>query len=150
VAAGGAMSSVDDVAPLYRRPVSLFWWARRRSYLLFVLRELSSVAVAWTVVYLLLMINAVFSGAAAYQRFLDWSARPWLILINVVAMLFLLLHAVTWFNLAPQALVVRLRGRRVPSRLRGRLIPPRLVAAAHFGAWLVASALVAWILLVVG
>jgi succinate dehydrogenase subunit C len=144
------MSSVDDLAPLYRRPVSLFWSARRGSYLLFVLRELSSVAVAWTVVYLLLMVNAVFSGADAYQRFLDWSGSPWLILINVVALLFLLLHAVTWFNLAPQAIVVRLKGRRVPARLRGKLVPPRLVAAAHFGAWLVASALVALIVLGVG
>jgi fumarate reductase subunit C len=144
------MSSVDDLAPLYRRRVSLFWWAQRRSYLLFVLRELSSVAVAWTVVYLLIMVNAVFSGADAYQRFLDWSGRPWLILINLVTLIFLLLHAVTWFNLAPQAIVVRLKGRRMPARLRGKLVPPRLVAAAHFGAWLVASALVALIVLGVG
>jgi len=144
------MSSVDDLAPLYRRPVSLFWWARRRSYLLFVLREVSSVFVAWTVVYLLLMVNAVYSGGAAYQRFLDWSGRPWLILINLVALLFLLLHSVTWFNLAPQAIVVRLKGRRLPSRLRGRLVPPRAVGAAHFLAWLVASAVVALIVLGVG
>jgi len=38
----------------------------------------------------------------------------------------------------------------VPRRLRGWLVPPRLVAAAHFGAWLVASAVVAWIVLGVG
>jgi len=144
------MSSVDDLAPLYRQRVSLFWWARRRSYLLFVLRELSSVFVAWVVVYLMMMANAVYSGSAQYQEFLDWSARPWVLLLNLVALLFLLLHSVTWFNLAPQAIVVRLKGRRVPPRLRGWLVPPRVVAAAHFSAWLVASALVALIVLGVG
>ena len=51
--------------------------------------------------------------------------------LNVVALAFVLLHAVTWFNLAPKAMVIRMRGRR---------IPPRSVAAAHFTAWAVASA----------
>jgi fumarate reductase subunit C len=123
----------------YRPPVSIFWWVHRRSYLLFVLRELSSVFVAWFVVFLLLLVSAVHRGPAAYQGFLEWSATPWVLVLNLVALAFVLLHAVTWFNLAPNALVVRLQGRRVP---------PRAVAAAHFGAWLVASAVLVWILVV--
>jgi fumarate reductase subunit C len=59
--------------------------------------------------------------------------------LNVVALAFVLLHAVTWFNLAPKALVVRVHGRQVP---------PRAVAAGHFGAWLVVSAVVAVIVVV--
>jgi fumarate reductase subunit C len=35
--------------------------------------------------------------------------------MNVVTLAFLLFHAITWFNLAPQAMVVRIRGR--PPRL---------------------------------
>jgi succinate dehydrogenase subunit C len=124
----------------YRQPVSLFWWTRRRSYLLFVLRELSSVAVAWFVVHLLLMITAVQWGPAAYREFLDWSASPLILFLNLVALAFVLLHAVTWFNLAPKALVVRVRGRQVP---------PRMIAAGHFGAWFVVSAVVAFVLVVV-
>jgi fumarate reductase subunit C len=124
----------------YRPPVSLFWWVHRRSYLLFVLRELSSVFVAWFVVFLLLMISAVHRGAGSYEQFLEWSARPWVLALNLVALAFVLLHAITWFNLAPQALVVRVRGQR---------LPPRAVAAGHFAAWAVASAVVAWILVVV-
>jgi fumarate reductase subunit C len=123
----------------YREPVSRFWWAHRRSYLLFVLRELSSVAVAWFVVHFLLLVTAVHRGPGAYQEFLEWSASPPLLLVNLVALAFVLLHAVTWFNLAPKALVVRMQGRQVP---------PRAVAAGHFGAWLVASAVVFWVLVV--
>jgi fumarate reductase subunit C len=61
--------------------------------------------------------------------------------VNVVALAFVVLHAITWFNLAPQAMVIRLRGRRVPSRM---------VATGHFAAWVVVSAVVAWIVLGAG
>ncbi|MEU4294105.1 fumarate reductase subunit C [Kribbella sp. NPDC026596] len=123
---------------VYQRPVHLFWWLERRSYLLFVLRELSSVFVAWTVVYLLLLANAVSDGPASYERFLDRSGQWWMVVINVIAMLFLLLHVVTWFGLAPRAMVIKVRGAR---------LPPRQIVAAHYAAWLVLSAIIAWLVL---
>jgi fumarate reductase subunit C len=117
----------------------LLWWLHRRSYTAFVLRELSSVAVGWFVVFLLLMVRAVAGGPGAYQRFLDWAASPWLIAVNVVALAFVLYHAVTFVNLTPQAMVVKLRGRRVP---------PRLLAGSIYLVWIAVSAVLAW--LVVG
>jgi fumarate reductase subunit C len=123
---------------VYQRPVHLFWWLERRSYLLFVLRELSSVFVAWSVVFLLLLVNAVSDGPASYERFLDWSGQWWVLVINVVAMLFLLLHVVTWFGLAPRAMVIKMRGSRVP---------PRQIVAAHYLLWLLLSAFIAWLVL---
>jgi fumarate reductase subunit C len=122
----------------YQRPVALFWWLERRSYLLFVLRELSSVFVAWFVVFLLLLVNAISDGAASYERFANWSGHWWVVAINVIAMLFVLLHAVTWFALAPRAMVIKLRGTRVP---------PPAVVAGHYTAWLLLSAIVAWVVL---
>jgi fumarate reductase subunit C len=100
---------------VYRRPVSTWWWTRRRSYFVFVMRELSSIFVAWFVVYLMLFVYAVGRGEAAYQSFLDWASSPWVTLLNVVALGFVLLHMVTWFNLTPQAMAVRVAGRRVPA-----------------------------------
>jgi fumarate reductase subunit C len=123
----------------YRQPVSLLWWTRRRSYLMFVLRELSSVAVAWFVVHFLFLVTAVHRGPVAYREFLDWSASPLILAVDLVALAFVLLHAVTWFNLAPKALVVRVQGQQVP---------PRMIAAGHFGAWFVVSAVVAFVLVV--
>ena len=123
---------------VYQRPVHLFWWLERRSYVLFVLRELSSVFIAWFVVFLLMLVNAVSDGEASYQKFLDWSGQWWVIAINVVAMLFVLLHSVTWFALAPRAMVIKVRGKRLPGRQ---------VVAAHYLAWLVLSAIVAWVVL---
>jgi fumarate reductase subunit C len=122
-----------------RRPrTPVFWWVHRRSYLLFVLRELSCVFVAWFVVYLVLLVAAVHRGNGSYLQFLEWSGRPWMVVLNLVALAFVVLHAITWFTLAPKAMVLRLHGRRLPSRM---------VAAGHFAAWAVASAVVAWIVL---
>lgn len=132
-------ANYTEFHPRWHRPrMSVFWWVGRRSYLLFVLRELSSVFVAWSVVFLLLLVRTVGQGGAAYQRFLDLSSNPWMLVLNVVTLAFLVLHAITWFNLAPQAMVVRLRGERVP---RSRII------GAHYAAWALLSALAAWLIL---
>jgi fumarate reductase subunit C len=122
----------------YRRRMSVFWWLGRRSYLIFVLRELSSVFVAWSVVFLLLLVRAVSQGAAEYQRFVDRSSEPWMLALNIIALAFVVFHALTWFNLAPKAMVVRLRGRRVP---RSRIV------SAHYAGWALLSALAAWLIL---
>jgi fumarate reductase subunit C len=100
---------------LYRPRVSTWWWMRKRTYFLFVMRELSSIFVAWFVLYLVLFVYAVGRGEAAYQRFLGWASSPWVTALNVVALVFVLLHTVTWFNLTPQAMSVRVMGQKVPS-----------------------------------
>ena len=92
---------------------------------------------AWFVVFLLLLVRAVGRGGPAYRRFLDWSREPWMLALNVVALAFVVFHAITWFNLAPQAMVVR------GARQAGAAVPGSLVA--HYAAWAVVSALVAWL-----
>jgi fumarate reductase subunit C len=121
-----------------RRRTSTYWWLERGSYFAFILRELSSIFVAWCVGYLLLLIRAVSRGEAAYQAFLERSAHPLVFLINLVALFFLVFHAVTWFNLAPQAMVVKMGRTQVPGFL---------IAASNYGAWVAVSAILAWLLL---
>ena len=128
------MSETSDL--LYRRPISVWWWTRKRTYFLFVMRELSSLFIAWLVVYLLLLIRAVGRGEAAYADFLEWATSPWLVALNVVAFGFVLLHTVTWFSLTPQAMVVSLRGRRVPAAA---------IIGAQYAGLAVVSAFVYWL-----
>jgi fumarate reductase subunit C len=122
----------------YKPRISRLWWLRRRSYLVFVIRELSSVFVAWFVVFLLLLVRAVAQGEREYQRFLDLSANPWMLALNVITLFFVVFHTVTWFAAAPQAIVVRLRGRRVPANV---------VLLLHYAAWVLLTGLLAWIVL---
>ncbi len=121
---------------VYRPRVSIWWWVRKRRHFVFVMRELSSVFVAWFVVFLLLLVAAVGRGAAAYDDFLDWAATPWVVVLNVVALGFVLLHMVTWFNLTPQAMVVRLGSRRVPAWL---------VIVSQYAGMLLVSGFVLWL-----
>ena len=100
---------------VYRPRVSTWWWTKKRTYTVFVLRELSSIFIAWFVVFLVLFVWNVVRSEAAYRSFLDWAAQPWVIALNVIALAFVLLHTVTWFNLTPQAMEVRIEGRRVPA-----------------------------------
>jgi succinate dehydrogenase subunit C len=122
----------------HRTHQSTYWWLGRRAYQLFILRELSSIFVAWFVVYLLFLVDVVSRGQSAYLEFLEWSGRPLVLLVNCVSFVFVVLHAVTWFNLAPQALAVSVAGKRVQGVW---------VAAANYAAWIVVSAVILAVLL---
>ena len=101
----------------YRRRVSVWWWLQNRAYTTFVLRELTSVFVALFAVVLLWQLRALTQGPEAYGRFLVRLETPLFLALHVVAFLFVLFHAITWLNLAPKAMVLRVRGRRVPDRI---------------------------------
>jgi len=85
-----------------------------------------------------LWISAVRRGPGAYAEFQEWLRRPLLIVLNGIGFFFVLLHAITWFNLAPRATVVRAGGKRVPDVV---------IAASNYAAWAIVSAVVAWLLL---
>ena len=122
----------------HRKPMSTYWWLERRSYFAFIMREVSSVFIAWLVVFLMLLVRAVGRGDASYQQFLEWSGQPLLVVLNIVSLSFVVFHAITWFNLAPKAMVVYVRQRPVSGHL---------IAASNYLAWAVASGLVAWLVL---
>ncbi|MFL6133174.1 MAG: fumarate reductase subunit C [Nocardioidaceae bacterium] len=121
---------------MYRRPVSTWWWLRKRSYFVFVMRELSSIFIAWLVVYLLLLVAAIGRGGAAYSDFLDFAANPAVVVLNIIAFAFVVLHTITWFSLTPKAMDVRLGGRPVPAAA---------VIASQYVGLLVVSAFVIWL-----
>ena len=120
-----------------RQHVSTYWLLEKPVYFAFILRESTCMFVAWFAIYLLLLIKALVDGPAAYQEFMAWSATPWMILLNVVSFALIVFHAITFFDAAPQALVVHLGKTRVPGQL---------VLLGHYAAWIAASAAVVWLL----
>lgn len=132
-----------DPPRLYRRRVSTYWWMRRRSYFAFILREMSSLFIAWFVIFTLLQIRALSLHHGAddyvdYRRFQAFARNRVVVIVNAVALFFVIFHAFTWFKLAPQAMVVRLRGKRVPAAW---------ISGSNYAAWALVSVLVAWIIL---
>ncbi len=122
----------------YRTRVSPYWWLSQWSYTKFMLRELSSVFVAYFIVITLVLVHAVGQGRTEYAAFQEFMAHPFIVLLNGITFLFVLLHTITWFHLTPRAIVLRLGGRRIPDSL---MIAPNYVA------WLVVSGVVAWFVL---
>jgi fumarate reductase subunit C len=122
----------------YRVRMSTYWWLGRWPYLKFILREISSVFVAWFVIETLLQINALIDGPEAWVEMQDFFMNPIVIAVNVISLFFVCFHAITWFNLAPKAMAVGLGGKRVPGIL---------IAGPQYVAWAMVSAAVAWLLL---
>ena len=122
----------------YRRRMSVWWWLRKWAYIKFVLRELTSVFVALFSVVILWQLRALSAGPESYGQFFARLKSPFFLTLHGVALLFILFHSITWFNLAPKAIVVRLGGKRVPDLV---------ITGMNYTAWLGASAVVAWILL---
>ena len=133
------------ISPIYtenhprwlRQRLSTYWWLGKWPYVKFILREISSVFVAWFVIYLLLFIRAVSRGDAAFRAFLEWSTHPVMLTVNVITFLFITFHAITWFAVAPQAIVAHMGTKKVPSFM---------IAAGHYGAWFVVTAVLLFFL----
>ncbi len=122
----------------YRERVSTWWWLGEWHYLKFILRELTSISVAWFVVLTLFQLRALLRGPEHYARFASRLESPFMIALNAIAFCFVMFHTITWFNLAPRAMPVRMGGKRIPEFL---------VAAPNYGLWIAVSAFVGWLIL---
>ena len=118
---------------LYRSPHPILWWTKKWAYVRFILRELTSLAVVAYAVVLLFFVRSVFEGPEAYRGFIELLGSPISIALHAGAFLFVVFHSVTWFNLAPRAMVLRLGRRRVPSTV---------ILVGNYLMWVVISAAV--------
>ena len=121
----------------YRRRVSVWWWLESWRYTKFVVRELTSVFVAFFSVICLWKLHAIASGPEKYAQFLARMKSPLFVVLNSVALLFVLFHAITWFNLAPKAMVLRVGGRRLPDGV---------IQVMNYLAWAIISIVALWVL----
>ncbi len=140
-ALGGAVTRANQKYELYhpkwyRKGYPIFWWLEKLAYGRFITRELTSLAVAYAAVLLMLQVWVLSKGQAAYERFLVLLGSTPVLIFHGVVLAFLLFHSVTWFNLAPKALVLRVGRRRIPDGI---------VLAGHYAAWAAATALVIWL-----
>lgn len=120
------MATRPDPAGLYHPAMPATWWLRKRSYFLFMLRELSSVFIAGFLVVLLLQIAQIASGEDARAAFSAMLRSPGWILFHGVALAFAVYHSVTWFYTTSIVM---------PLRVGGRELPRWLFTALNIGAW---------------
>lgn len=122
----------------YRKPVSGTWWLKRRPYLIFMIRELTSVFTAGYCIFLLVLFFKLSQGPEAYSNIVSALQSPLSIVLHVITFIFVLYHALTWFSLTPKILVF----------YKGEdPLPQSLVAAVFYGGWIVVSVLIGWLIL---
>ena len=119
------------------RPMPATWWLKKPTYFLFIVREMTSVFVAGYVVFLLFLV-ARAADESSFAAFYEGLKSPSSVALHLAALLMVLFHAVTWINLTPKVMVV-FRGEQ--------RVSPVLIAGVNYAAWLVVSALVAWLAL---
>ena len=118
------------------RPVPMLWWLRSRAYVLFMVREFTSVLIAAYLVVFLIFLQRIAAGPSSYERYLHWLAHPAVLAFHLVALAAALYHSVTWLELTPMTVVIRIRGRRIPAPL---------IVATNVAAWVATSVLIVWL-----
>ncbi len=116
----------------YIRPMPTTWWLKRKTYFLFMVRELTCVFVGGYALFLLILAMQR-DDPQAFAALLD---SPLLIALQIIALPMVLYHSITWFNLTPKVVVLWRGEERVS---------PILIAGAHYVAWIIASVAVLWI-----
>ena len=122
----------------YHRPTTNTWWLKRKPYILFMIREITSIFVAGYCVFLLLLIFKLGQGANPYETFIANLKSPLSIGLHLISLSFVLYHTITWFNLTPKILVLYKGEDRVSQSL---------VASVFYIVWVIVSVIITWLLL---
>lgn len=118
------------------RPYPKDWFLRTRAYRLFMLRELTSVCIAGYLVFLLWWLYQLGKGPDGYRELLSVMRHPLSIGLHAVVLIAALWHSITWFNLTPAVMPLRIGEEKLPNAV--------ISIATGYGPWLVLSGVILW------
>lgn len=123
---------------MYRRHMNIFWWVGRWTHIKFIARELTSICVAVYSMVLLFYVWAVLKGPEAFEMFSEAMRSPAVIVLHLLLLGGLLFHSISWFGLAPKAMVIKSGEERVPDMA---------IVLMNYVGWVLISVLLAWLIL---
>ena len=113
------------------------WWLRNRRYVFYMIREFTSIPIAAWAVLFMVQVARLQDGKAGYQPF----GGPIWIAFSLFCLVCALWHSFTFLSLAGRII-------RVP---RGeRYVPPRVIVGGMFGLLVVATIVIAGLLVMGG
>ena len=130
-------AATEGATRVYRRPMPSGWWTRRAHYFWYIVREFTALPMAVWLLWFLVEIQRAQNGPKGYYP----HSSTGFVIFSVIVLLFALYHSVTFLSLAGVILHFRVLDRPIPSRL---------IVLSQFGLWLVASAVVAFVLVYFG
>ncbi|MCZ6795027.1 MAG: fumarate reductase subunit C [Planctomycetota bacterium] len=108
------------------------WWLKRKTYFLFMVRELTCVFVGGYALFLLVLATRR-DDPQAFAALLESKV---LIALQIIALPMVLYHSITWLNLTPKVMVLWRGEERVS---------PTLIAGANYAAWAIVSIIILFI-----
>jgi fumarate reductase subunit C len=117
----------------YIRTVKRSWWLGRCRYVVYMVRELTSLFVGLYCALLVIGLWRMAEGRAAWDGFLAALSSPLGMLFQLICLAFATYHSVTWFALTPKAM---------PLAVRGEPVSAKAIVGMHYGAWAVVSLIV--------
>ena len=122
----------------YLRPISNIWWLKRKPYILFMIREITSVFVAGYCIFLISLIFKLGQGSVAYSNLIITLKSPISMVLHLIVLVFVLYHTITWFNLTPKILVLYKGEERISQKL---------IAGTFYIGWVIISIIIIWLIL---
>lgn len=111
---------------------------KKKSYVRFIARELTSVFVAVYAVLMIFQVRALRQGPEAWDALVAWFQTPLSITLHIIILAAVLFHSITWFKLAPKAMVLRVGGKPIPGKA---------IVAVNFLVWAACTLAIAWLIL---
>jgi fumarate reductase subunit C len=115
------------------RKVKRTWWLGQRRYVVYMIRELTSLFVGLYSAWLVVGLVRLAQGRAAWESFLAASSSPPVVLLQLVCLAFATYHSITWFAVTPKAM---------PLTLKGEPVSDKTIVGAHYAAWAAVSLVV--------
>ncbi|QQN34422.1 fumarate reductase subunit FrdC [Rahnella aceris] len=97
----------------YVREMKASWWKNLPFYRFYMLREGTAVPAVWFSLLLLAGVCSLRNGPESWAGFVNFLQNPVVLLINLIALLAALLHTKTWFELAPKASILVVKGKKM-------------------------------------
>lgn len=97
----------------YVPPMTSTWWRTLGFYRFYMLREGTAIPTVW---FSCLLIYGLFSlkhGPEDWAVFVSFLQNPIVFIINIITLAAALLHTKTWFELAPKAANIIIKGEKM-------------------------------------
>ena len=122
--------------PLVRVCPPTTWYFRQPRYMRYMSREITSIFVGAYCVLLVVGLQRLAAGPAAWEGFLQALRTPASIMFQFLALVAAVYHAATWFNATQKAM---------PVQIGEDFVPGNVISGAHYAAWAVLSLVVLYL-----
>lgn len=116
----------------YTRELPTDWWMKQLFYTKYMLRESSSILITFYSLVLAWGVLRLSQGEVAFNAWMHALQNPVAIILHFIALVFALYHTITWFSLAPKAVDLWIKGKRIDDKV---------IVAGHYAAFIISTVL---------